>query len=135
MSDFIPAFCFYSSTPGLHGKRGYPWDGGTCYPMTLGIVGERLTQGGTAICYPRIPGAGNQIHASNGLCKEEIRSWDGGTCYPMTLGIAGEKLTQGETTICYPRIPGDSHKLTISIFCRKSAVDFSNRGIGIYVSP
>lgn len=85
MSDFIPAFCFYSSTPGLHGKRGYPWDGGTCYPMTL--------------------------------------------------GIAEERLTQGETAICYPRIPGDSHKLTISIFCRKSAVDFSNRGIGIYVSP
>ena len=52
MSDFIPAFCFYSSTPALHGKRGYLWDKATRYPMNWVTKAETQVQGESRGRYP-----------------------------------------------------------------------------------
>ena len=134
MSDFIPAFCFYSSTPALHGKRGYPWDGATCFPMTLGLAVEMLVQREIEASYPKMHRAGDQIPASNCLFKEEMSPWDSAVCSPLFVETAEGMRVQREIEASYPKMHRDGPKSAIFIFCIIGKAGIANRGIGVDVS-
>ena len=134
MSDLIPAFCFYSRAPGLHGKRGYPWDGATCFPMTLGLAVEMLVQREIEASYPKMHRAGDQIPASNCLFKEEMSPWDSAACSPLFVETAEGMRVQREIEASYPKMHRDGPKSAIFIFCIIGKAGIANRGIGVDVS-